>query len=338
MKKTVALILILATALTLVSCGGKSDIPEGMQLVLGGEKYGYYMYAPEEWTVSNIGEIASAHASSVDTSSISYVETALPEGTVKEYFEKSKAEFTFDISIVTDGEATTFGNAESAVMYVYDYEYSEHKFRTMQVFVEFEGRFGIFTYTSTRENMTLLEKTQYDYYLTKINDVMKNFKFVTKKGSPDKPVFTEKDADGYILSSDVSLCGIALYLPESFAPEYSSGIITARASDGSSVTVSRATSTGVNVKTYWETRMKELEKLFGEVTLIEEVKSMKIGNSKNAVSYEYTYVHNGITYHVYQVLAITTFNGYVFTYTAADENYGSHTEEIRKISEKISFK
>ena len=84
--------------------------------------------------------------------------------------------------------------------------------------------------------------------------------------------------------------------------------------------------------------MKELEKLFGEVTLIEEVKSMKIGNSKNAVSYEYTYVHNGITYHVYQVLAITTFNGYVFTYTAADENYGSHTEEIRKISEKISFK
>ena len=338
MKKTIALILILAAALSLVSCADKSDIPDGMQLVQGGEKYGYYMYAPEEWTVSNLGDIASAHASSVDTSSISYVETAMPEGTVEDYFTESLDEFTFDVSIVENCTATTFGNAESAITCVYDYEYSGHKFRTMQIFVQFEGRFGIFTFTAARENMTLTEKTQYDYYLPKINEVIKNFKFVTKVGSPDAPTFTEKDRDGYILSSDIAIAGVALYLPETFTVDYSSGIITARATDGSSVTVSRATSTGVNVKTYWETRRAELESLFGEVTLINEVKSLKIGNSKNAVSYEYTYVHNGTTYHVYQVLAITTFNGYVFTYTASDENYSAHTEEIQKISEKISFK
>ena len=40
MKKTIALILILAAALSLVSCADKSDIPDGMQLVQGGEKYG----------------------------------------------------------------------------------------------------------------------------------------------------------------------------------------------------------------------------------------------------------------------------------------------------------
>ena len=338
MKKLIALTVVLAALLGLSACGSSSDVPANMQLVSGGEEYGYFMYAPEEWTVSNLGDIASAHASSVDTSSVSYVETEMPEGTVAEYFENSLSEFTFEVELVESAKETVFGNAESALLWVYDYEYSSHNFRTMQIFTQFEGRFGIFTFTSLRENISSSEKTQYEYYLDKINSVITNFKYVTKTGSPAPEKFTERDEDGYILSSDISLGGFSIYLPEEFTVDYSSGIVTAHTTDGSSVSVSRATSTGVSVEEYWENRKAELEALFGAVTLIEETESTKIGNSKRAAAYEYTYVCAGTTYHVYQVLAITTFNGYVFTYTAAEDNYGAHIDTVNKIAEKIVFK
>ena len=135
MKKLIALILLLSTLLTLAGCKKKDDgIPEGMQLVRGGEKYGYYMYAPEEWTVANYGDVSSAYASNVDTSSISYVEVPMPSGTPDEYFDDSLKEFPAAPKVVTRGAKVTFGNAEEARKYIFEHEYAEHKFRTMQIF------------------------------------------------------------------------------------------------------------------------------------------------------------------------------------------------------------
>ena len=79
MKKLIALILSLTTIflslISLTSCGDdKDETPEGMQLVYGGKNAGYYFYAPEEWTVSNIGAIKSAYVSRLDTTSVSFCE------------------------------------------------------------------------------------------------------------------------------------------------------------------------------------------------------------------------------------------------------------------------
>ena len=154
MKKITALLLLISMIFLMLSCGKKSDIPDGMQLVQGGEKYGYYFYAPEEWTVSNYANIASAYASGVDTTSISYVELTMPKTTIQEYFEESLNEYPVAPIILSDysAKAVAFGNAETAIQYVFDHEYSGHKFRTMQIFVTYEGRFGIFTFNSTLEN------------------------------------------------------------------------------------------------------------------------------------------------------------------------------------------
>ena len=41
MKKIIALLLLVVTVFSFAACGD-SDVPDGMQLVRGGEKYGFY--------------------------------------------------------------------------------------------------------------------------------------------------------------------------------------------------------------------------------------------------------------------------------------------------------
>lgn len=346
MKKIIAILLLLATALSLAACGKDDGVPDGMQLVRGGEEYGYYMYAPEEWTVSNYADISTAYASKFDMSSVSYVELPLPEGTVQEYFTKSLEEFpaTSAVKVLTpNGEEMNFGNADYAVKYVFEHEYTKneasetgerHKFRTMQAFVTYKERFGIFTFTSPLENISSQDTVQYDYHAERLSNVIKYFKFVEKSGSAASPDYTT-DADGYRLVSDKSIVKYSLYLPEGMNVEHSGGMTVATFKDKSSITLSSVSSREVTPAQYWENRKEELSEIATEITEIGTNTPVSFGNSRAAWLYEYTFVYNNTTYHVYQVLSITFFNGYVFTYTAAENNYAANLETITKIAEKV---
>ena len=329
--------------LSLVACGKEDGVPDGMQLVRGGENLGYYMYAPEEWTVSNYGNISTAYASKFDMSSVSYVELPLPEGTLGEYFSESLKEFPSEPKILTQNEEMNFGNADGAVKFVFEHEYSEnqasetgekHKFRTMQVFVTYKDRFGIFNFTSPLEHISSGEVVQYDYYEEKLADVIKYFKFVEKSTDTESPEYAA-DADGYLLVSDKSIVKYSLYLPEGANVEHASGLTVATLEDGSSITLSAVSAAGVTPDVYWKNRKDELSEIATEITEISTNANATLGNSRAAWLCEYTFVYNNTTYHVYQVLAITFFNGYVFTYTATEENYAKNLETISKIAEKV---
>lgn len=346
MKKLLSLLILAAVIFSFASCSEKSDAPDGMQLVRGGEDVGYYFYAPEEWTLSSLGNISAAYASNVDTTSISYVETDMPDMTLDEYVEKSLSEFTFDTTVVYGLTETSFANAQSAASIVYDYSYAEHDFRTKQIFTTFEGRFGIFTFTSFRENRSSGELIQYDYYKDKLTAVIDNFKYVTKSGSETMPEYAFS-SDGFALVSDPKIAKFALYLTDDFTVDYSSGITSATLPDGSNINLSRASGIGVSVGTYFDIRLEELGELTSDLKVIEftdedgEIKTVngkaKLGNANAAASHEYTFVYNNETYHVYQVCAVTVFDGFVFTYTAKEENYYKHIELIEKIAERIEF-
>ena len=74
-----AAILLAVCVLPLCSCGEDDGIPDGMQLVRGSDELGYYFFAPEEWTVSNTGNIACAYTTNINTASVTFVEAELPE-------------------------------------------------------------------------------------------------------------------------------------------------------------------------------------------------------------------------------------------------------------------
>lgn len=294
MKKIGALISLIATlaicVFSLASCGGSSDIPDEMQLVAGGGSLGYYFYAPEEWTVSNVGEIKSAYASRVDTSSVSFAEIDpvdfLPDGAEAEsyffnsYFKKSLEEFPNEPKVAnTDGENIIFGKegeaADKAKKYTFTYEYYDYnaketfKFGFMQILIKKGTSYYIFTYSASMEKKEG-ETTYYDYYLgngdneSKVMKIINEFRFVEKKDSvtEDEP---KRDKDGYMLISDSELCGFKMYVPEGFKKDYASAIVSATHSDGSNINMTEATGTNENVNTYVLRRLGELESIVSDI-------------------------------------------------------------------------
>ena len=306
MKKIGALILILAT-ITLIGasftgCSNKSHIPEDMQVVAGSDALGYYFYAPKEWTISNVGEIKSAYASRVDTTSVSIVKVDpknfLPDGKDADtyffgsYFADSTADFKGGISISNpDGEFVTFGKegetADKAKRYAYTYDYFDQtagqtvKFGFMQYLLKHDGEYYIFTYAASMEKKSGSEISYYDYYLDrddkegKLSKVINNFRFVDKKGDIEEKEY-KKDSDGYILASDPALAGFNLYVPESFKVDYSSAIVSATHSDGTNVNMSLTAGTNENVNAYMHRRLSELKSFAENITY--EVMMDKNGN------------------------------------------------------------
>ena len=371
MKKICALILALtltaATVFTLNSCSDSSDTPDGMQLVYGSDADGYYFYAPEEWTISNIGEIKSAYASRVDSTSVSLAEV-FPEPAVtgigKEeyfftsYFNDSLSEFpeTMKPTVTLSGEPTVFGKegatADKALKYAYNYEYSNNTFGFMQILIKEGERYFVFTFCALLEQRAD-NKTYYDYYLDKLQKVIEEFRFVeitAEKGKTDY----KKDSDGFILISEKKLAGFKLYVPESFVPDYSSAIVSATHNDGSNINITEATGTGETPNEYVMRRFTEIEKVTGSKITCDNAtydengkiidlthETVQFGNAKAGYAYEYKFTYNGNTYQVYQVLVIDGFalsySGYVFTFTAKEANYPLHVDEINSVIQKVEF-
>ncbi len=356
MKKFIALIFSILALTALVSCDkAESDIPEGMQLVYGSESDGYFFYAPEEWSISNTDNIKAAYISKLNTTSVSFAEVKFdtPGDKSQYFFEQYFNDHIYDLqkmkgfTLEVNANAVKFGIGEfaatKAVQYVYGYEYLEFQFKFMQILVEHDSHFYIFTYAgqSTADEG---EEPNYTKYLSVAQSVIDNFRFV-KRSAAESDSLTDnpRDEDGYVLVSNKKLAHFDLYVPESFKPTASSAIVTVRHDDGSTISISKAAPTGIDASQYFEARKKELEQFFEDVTVIQKDVDTELGNSDSLIfrnwdwAYEYTYVHEGKKHHVYQILSIDGFAGYVFTYTALEENYLTHFSEILKVIEKVRF-
>lgn len=356
MKKLICAIIAVISILGLTSCSS-DGAPEGMQLVAGGEELGYYFYAPEEWTVSNLGSVKAAFVSNLDTTSVSFTELDPADFSKSDvnvsdesyffdgFFNDTKSEFPADTEFLLNGEPCSFGSgeekAQKAAKYTYNYSYEGHKFGFMQILVSHNGHFYVFTYSAMLEKKSD-DKTRYDYYLEKLQEIIESFRFVQKSGSEEKTPEYKRDADGYILVSEKKLSGFELYLPDAYKVDYASAIVSATRDDGTNISLTKATKTGLTAEAYWTQRKEELSKIVGEITVIAENTSTKLGNNSQwAFAYEYTYEYGGETYHVYQINAVDGpmlfAKGYCFTFTAKEENFEKHSEQLQKIIEKVKF-
>lgn len=391
MKKFIALILALASILSslfiLSSCGDESETPSDMQLVAGGEKLGYYFYSPEEWTVSNVGEIKAAYVSRVDPTAIVFTEidVKVPDGSDKtaeeyffdDYFEECCKEFpdSYKTVYTVKGEEEPFGKtnegADRAEKYIFNYTYYDATanknvsmgFIQYLLMKEFEGgekKFYIFQFSSPME-IRSGNQTYYDFYITrpsesensKLEMVTKNFRFL-KKLPPKTPTAESED---WKLITDNAYSGYDLYVPADMTvADHASIFAQASFEDGSNITMTEASETGVETKVYMIRRMNELEALVTKGSLkgdgcivrdsmgeiIDVVpKSIKFGNASSANLYEYEFEYNGNTYQIYQILSVYgnmfTAKGYVFTYTAKKDNFNLHLEEVKEICNKVTF-
>lgn len=367
MRKTLILMLVIAAmTLSLFGCTNEADeAPDGLQVCINNESEGFVFYAPENWAIINSGDVWAAKVSAVNSTSISFVEAEMPIGTIPEYFEKSLGDFTDNIkntlNVTLRDSACTFGNANGeAYKYIYTYKYQEYDVVCMQILLTHGESFYIFTYTSFGDPAD--ESSTYRQYLDAVQLAIDNFRFIEKSEVGEETMY-EKDADGYNMVSNETLAGFSLYLPDYYKVVYSSGFVKAKISEGANLSLSKATQTGVGIIDYLKLRKDELSDFATDFTdvkieiateidpdgeiyknwkfdvLPEKNEGLTFGDlEKNRIIlYEYKYTFNGKVYCVYQMMGVDNLNGYVFTYTALEEEYNEHIDEIKIILEKVRF-
>ena len=366
MKKFVALMLAAVICLmSLSGCNKKGDdTPDGLQIGYENTEDGYVFYVPENWAVVNGGDVAAAKVSVINNTSISFVKGEMPKEEIPLYFEESLKDFPAVVkdtmNILQRDKECTFGNASGkAYKYIYTYRYEERDYCCMQILLTHGDGFYIFTYTSYGNPED--SGSTYSQYLSSVQLAIDSFKFT--ESTEKAPINYEKDGDGYNMVSDPTLAGYSLYLPESYEVIYSSGFVKAKISSGANISISKATQTGVGIMDYLKIRKDDLSKFttdFSDIKISlatdvnteseiyknwsfdvmpEKDESLCFGNlEKNSIlSYEYTYTFNENVYHVYQVMGVDRYNGYVFTYTALEGEYENHIDEIKNILKKVNF-
>ena len=363
MKKLLLLLSLLAVVVFASSCSGDGvDVPDGMQIIDNSKTGGYIFFAPSGWTAVNSDGVSAARTVGA---SMTFTEAKVPFGTKAEYFnsdlEKLPKEIKDTMSISVRDEECIFGNAdEKCYKYIYTYEYEGKKHTTMQILVSHDFRFFIFTYTASGDASD--ENSEYMYYLDMVSQTIDNFKFTSK--SADAPAISYgTDVDGFNLVSDRSLSGFDLYVPKEYTPVYSGAYVKVKIGGAANISLIEATETGIGILDYLRVRKYELERFATDITdikigvakeidtaspvfeawdldvLPEYDDELVFGNlsPESIVSYEYKYTYNGTVYHVYQLMGVNNFNGYVFTYTAFEEEYSLHLDEIKTILEKVKF-
>ena len=366
MKKLIAVFLIVFSILTLAGCDGGTglEIPEGMQLVKESKEDGFIFFGPAAWIIANQGEVYCTYLSGINTTSITFTSVEISTESMKDYFNRTRADFPYkdSMNISVDGERVNFGNADEAYKYVYSYKYGDYDIACLQILVRHGDKHFVFTYTSYGDISD--ETSYYRTYLDRAQKVIDNFKFTesTAEDSKDEPEY-ETDSDGYILISDKAVSGFDLYVPKSAEVLDSSAIVSARIGENSMISLTRATETGVNILHYLSARHDEMAAITEGFTDI-EVKvtvsynedspifedwnisvmptvddSLRFGDlePKTTAAYEYSFEWQGEKYHVYQLLGVGRFDGYVFTYTSTEADYNKDLGIAEKIIEKVKF-
>ncbi len=148
---------------------------------------------------------------------------------------------------------------------------------------------------------------------------------------------TDDVPDGMqLISSDYMDC--KFFIPNDWTPEISTGVLVAKASDNSNVSIQKMNPSGSysSADEYFRTDyFPKITNTYKTVTLLEEessVENQKFGTIGNgAVKYVYTVESDGSTYKIMQYFSVYSGYLYILTYTAEQSVFGEHLEEVASI-------
>lgn len=148
----------------------------------------------------------------------------------------------------------------------------------------------------------------------------------------------EEIPDGMqLVSSDYTTC--KFFVPDDWTPEITTGVLVAKASDNSNVSIQQMTAKGEypSPDAYFrEDYFKKLQTTYAKITLLEEECSTenqkfgKIGNP-NTVKYVYTVESDGTVYKIMQYFSVASGYLYIMTYTAQESLFSEHLEEVQSV-------
>lgn len=152
-----------------------------------------------------------------------------------------------------------------------------------------------------------------------------------KKADPDVPEGMKQ------ASSEIA--GYKLYVPEDWVVDMSTGVTSAyvSVSDASNVSVIVASLKDPNITPaqYWESYKTQYTETFPDLEELDTANVLLGG--KHAEAHTFTASMMETKYKFKQVVAIFENNAYLFTYTAKEELFDTHLEEVNKMIEHFRF-
>jgi len=174
LRRMVSLILaavVIFGLLSFVSCGEKSDAPNGMKLA-SNEIVDYFFYVPQEWVADLSAGAVGAYVSSSDPSSVSVMAWNIEDSsvTLDSWWETNVAdiELVFDNFNLEDSSNALL-DGMAAKKYVYTASLAEHNYKFIQVSCITRGMIYLFTYTSAPD--------VFDTHIEDVDLMIENFKF-----------------------------------------------------------------------------------------------------------------------------------------------------------------
>ena len=334
LKKSVACLLVLLLCVCAVSCAkGDDSTPEGMQsATLSGEPF--VLYVPTSWTLNTASGISSAYYSSSEKILVSarYYTPDREDMTVEEYLTFCDDTYRQTLADYESEElAPALLGTRDAQKLSYTMTESEKTMVCFQITTLYDGNLvSLYGYCS--EGMWANCAADFDW-------IQKEF-VLCEVTDPQGEVVTDKHTpEGMEIASSDNV-EYRLYVPETWICDAASGKSEAYypESQRSNVSVtSFAPENSISVENYFVQCETEYKKSVPGYERIGEAQERTVAE-RTAYSYTYRAVVEDQPFTVMQTLF--AYNGmiYSFTYTAREEQFETHLEDVEAMLDAFTFR
>lgn len=334
MKRITAIILALLMCVLAVGCSKNGEeIPEGMQLSsLDGEPF--KLYVPEgSWTVNMQSGISGAYHAGIDNVYVSarYYTPSDAEMTLDAYVasvteDYSKALELFDLK--SNAPAVLGGRDAKELIYTAKHDSTDYTFR--QLTTKHKGDFIVLTFYCPTE---VYEDRKADF-----DSIVEVFALCDKSDVNAEVVTDKKTPTGMKIASADNL-EYRLYVPMSWVCDADSGKSEAYYSESGKphVSVTSYSPDGeITAAEYFAECEKEYKKSLSGYELLSSVERQVAG--KSAISYTYRVKYGEMQVKLMQTVFVYSGLVYSFTYTALEDSFDVHMDDVTAMLDSFIFR
>ena len=331
--KRIAIIILAAILCVgmLVSCADE-EVPEGMYKVsLDSEPF--ILYVPKAWTDNSDSGISGAFFSPLDKITVSARYDALENSdiTLEEYVDACINGYNLSLEEYnTESMENTVLCGEDAVRLEYSFVERDVKFVSLQMITKSDGNMILLSFYCPDE--------VYENYLEQFEEIIDVFVIRPLPEGEGDDVSDKKTPEGMKIASSDDL-EYRFYVPKSWVCSSESGKSQAYFDgDGRpNVTVtSHSPDKEMTAEEYFEACEEEFEdRLEGYEFIGKEERKL---DGKSAVSYTYNLTADETVFRIMQTVVTRDGLVYSVTYTAPEESFEDHLEDVEDILDAFDFR
>ena len=335
MKKIIAVLLALLFCLCAAGCSNNdSDAPDGMKsATVEGEPFA--LYVPESWTSNTASGISGAYYAPVDGLFVSarYTTSALDKteylkSCISEY-EKEYADREF-VLIENESTAAMLGGKDAAKI-SFEFKSGETVIRASQICVSSDGMLiSLYIYCP---------KAELESYGEAIEEIRAAFKIVGKSEYKAEAVTTKDTPEGMKLASNKDI-EYRFFVPMAWECDPTGGASEAvyPESERSSVTVTALVpDSSMSIDEYFLSCEEKYKTELEGYERVGEPVERKV-DGRTAYSYTFRTVAGGRSIKIMQTVFIFDSSFYTVTYTATEDNFDTHLQDVDLMLDAFRFR